>query len=488
MTFSSGLAFSTCAGAAAATADMYIRPDTPERASIHGGLAVGTPGLVAGLELALSQYGTMTLAEVLQPAIALADVGFALGPYQAGITERVRGWLPIERFPETARIHFPPPGVPARPGWVLVQKDLAQTLSAIAEHGSAAFYEGPIAQAIVAEVRRQGGVLSAIDLARYEPVVREPVTGTYRGLEVVSFPPPSSGGVLLIQMLNILEEVDLAARGAGSSASMHVTAEAMKLAFADRAFHFGDPDFVEIPVDRLLSREYAAAQRARIDPPWFRRAPWNWFRGEIAISVKRPGIPIDDHGTSHLSVTDALGNAVSITETINTPWGSGVTVPGTGILLNNEMNDFAKDLNVPNQWGLIDARGVNRIEPGKRPLSSMTPTIVVNDGKTFMVTGSPGGSRIISATLLAILNVVDYGMDVAAAVAAPRYHHQWFPDKLVVEPEVPADVVEALRARGHEVDHSTRHWSSAESIVIDPETGVHYGGRDPRRDGLALGY
>ena len=474
---------------AAATVDMYTREGVDERASVRGALAVATPGLVAGLALALELYGTKSLAECLQPAILLAEQGFEISPYNVRLMEFMRRRLPPERFPETARIQFPAPGEPTRAGWRLVQEDLAESLSLIAEQGPEAFYEGPIAEAIASEMERRGGLVSAADLASYRPVLREAVTGSYRGLTIHSFPPPSSGGVLLVQMLNVLEGYDdLAERGAGSSASMHVIAEAMKLAFADRAFFLGDPDFVAMPVDTLVSKEYGEAQRARIDPPWYRRAPWDWFRGEMAIRVEAPGIPVEDHGTTHLSVTDRFGNAVAITKTINTPYGSGITVPGTGILLNNEMDDFAKDIGVPNSYGLIDTRGANLVAPGKRPLSSMTPTIIEKDGEVFLVTGSPGGSRIISSTLLSILNVVDYGMNVKQAVAAPRFHHQWEPDKLLVEPAVPADVVDGLRARGHDVEVSPRNWSAVEAILVDPESGRHYGANDPRRDGLALGY
>ncbi|MFP6630832.1 MAG: gamma-glutamyltransferase [Myxococcota bacterium] len=474
---------------AAATADMYIREGVDERASVRGPLAVGTPGLVAGLAMALELYGTKTLSECMQPAIALAETGFEVSAYNVRLMEFMRRRLPAERFPETTRIQFPKASETTRAGWRLVQKDLAKSLSLIAEEGPSAFYQGPIAQAIVREMERRGGLVNAVDLASYKPLRRQVVTGSYRGLRIHSFPPPSSGGVLLVQMLNVLEGYDdLAERGAGSSASLHLIAEAMKLAFADRAFFLGDPDFVEMPIETLVSKDYAARQRARINPPWFRRAPWHWFRGEMAIRVKAPGIPVEDHGTTHLSVTDRFGNAVAITKTINTPYGSGITARGTGILLNNEMDDFAKAIGVPNSYGLVDTRGANLVAPGKRPLSSMTPTIVEKDGKVFLVTGSPGGSRIISATLLSILNVVDYGMNVKQAVAAPRFHHQWEPDKIVVEPAVPLDVIRGLRERGHIVEVSRRNWSAVEAILVDPESGLHYGGNDPRRDGLALGY
>ena len=474
---------------AAADRDMYVREGVPERASLAGPLAVATPGLVSGLALALERYGTKPLAEVMAPAIALAGDGFAIGPRHARMIEFMRGRGLAVNFPETAAIQFPPDGTPARPGWRLVQADLAATLRRIAREGPPGFYEGPVARAIAAGVKERGGILTAEDLRAYEPRVREPVRGTYRGHEIVSFPPPSSGGVALIEALNILEGFELGAHGAGSSASMHRIAEAMKLAFADRAAFLGDPDFVDVPVARLVSKEHADALRARINPAWWRRAPWTWGKGEVAITVEAPGLPVDDAGTTHLSVSDAAGNAVAITKTINTPYGSGITI--AGVILNNEMDDFAKAPNEPNVYGLVDTRGANAIAPGKRPLSSMTPTIVTRgrgeDEELLMVTGSPGGPRIITTTLLSILNVIDYGMDVRQAVSAPRFHHQWIPDKLVVEPATTADVIENLRARGHTVDVSERNWSAAEAIVIDPETGWHTGGNDPRRDGLALG-
>jgi gamma-glutamyltranspeptidase/glutathione hydrolase len=292
---------------------------------------------------------------------------------------------------------------------------------------------------------------------------------------------------VLLEALGILEGFDLGALGAGSSASLHRIAEAMKLAFADRAALLGDPDFVAVPVEQLLSSEYAARQRARINPPWWRRAPWTWHRGEVAIHVPGPGYVPDDAGTTHLSTADARGNAVAITETINTPFGSGITVPGTGIVLNDEMDDFSIAPNQPNAYGLIDTRGANAIAPGKRPLSSMTPTIVLRDGSLFLVTGSPGGPKIITTVLLSILNVVDYRMDVMGSVSAPRIHHQWQPDVLVVEPAVTQDVIEGLRRRGHQVEASHDNWSSAQALRYDAASGWYTGGSDPRSDGLALG-
>jgi gamma-glutamyltranspeptidase/glutathione hydrolase len=473
---------------AAADRDMYVRPGVPEQASLAGPLAVATPGMVAGLALVLERYGTMPLAEVMAPAIRLAEAGFTIGPVHAGVLERMRQFGMPERFPETGRIQFPPAGTPAAPGMRLVQTDLAATLRAIAREGPDAFYRGSIADAIATALEKEGGLVTRADLAAYQPKLREPVRGTYRSYEVWSFPPPSSGGAVLIEMLNILEGFDLARRGAGSSASLHPIAEAMKLAFADRAAWFGDPDFVEVPVVRLTDKAYAAALRARLNPPWWRRSPWTWGQGETAISVRGAGLPLDDSGTAHFSVTDAAGNAVAMTGTINTPFGSGITVPGTGIVLNTEMDDFAMAPHAPNVYGLVDTRGANAIAPGKRPLSSMTPTILMRDGRPVLVTGSPGGPRIITTVLLSILNVVDYGMDVQAAVSAPRFHHQWVPDTLYVEPAIPEDVVAGLRQRGHRVEVATDDWSSAQAIAIDPETGWLTGGTDPRSDGLARGY
>ncbi len=470
----------------AADRNMYVRPGVAEDASVVGALSIGTPGMVAGLALALERYGTLPLAQVLAPAIRLAREGFAIGPYHVEMMDWERPQLE-DRFPETLRVQYPPEGVALEPGWRLVQPELANTLALIAAHGPRAFYEGKIAEAIVNHVQEGGGLITLEDLSSYAPKVREALRGSYRGYDIHSFPPPSSGGVALIESLNILEGFELAKCGAGSSASIHRIVEAMKFAFADRAAHLGDADFVEVPVARLIDKGYAATLRARINPPWWQRSPSQWAQDESALRIEAPGLPQNDSGTAHLSTTDAAGNAVALTGTINTLYGSGITVPGTGIVLNNEMDDFAKAIGEPNSYGLKDLLGRNAIAPYKRPLSSMTPTIVTKGGRTVFVTGSPGGPRIISTTLLTIVNFIDYGMDVQQAVSAPRVHHQWDPDKLRVEAAIPDDVVEALRARGHNVDISDWDWSVAEAIAIDRETGWHTGGSDPRSQGLALG-
>jgi gamma-glutamyltranspeptidase/glutathione hydrolase len=471
---------------AAATADLFVRPGVPEHASIAGPLAVATPGFTTGLALALERYGTRSLADVLAPAIALAEQGFPIGAYHARMLARMGGLGLPQRFPETGRIQFPAQGVTPAPGWRLVQSDLAETLRRIAREGPEVMQRGDVAGWIVEEVQAQGGILSWEDFAAYEVKLREPLRGSYRGFEILTFPPPGSG-VTLIEALQILEGLNLRDRGAGSSGAIHRIAEALKLAFADRNYWVGDPDFVEVPVAELTSPEHAARLRERINPPWWQRAPWTWSRAETAIRVEEPGLPQEDAGTTHLSTSDASGNAVALTMTINTPFGSGITVPGSGVLLNNEMDDFSSAPGQPNVYGLVDMRGANAIAPGKRPLSSMTPTIVLRGNRLVMVTGSPGGPRIISTTLLSIVNALDFRMDAQEAVSAPRFHHQWLPDEILVEPGTPADVQEALRARGHAVKAADAEWSAAQMILIDPRTGWHTGGADPRSDGLALG-
>ena len=462
------------AAPAAATSTMFTAPGVSEFASRQGPLAVAVPSFVPGMAELLERHGTMTLAQVLAPAIELAEGGVEIGRYHARMAGFMRGRISAEHFPETNRIQFSPFDPRAMQGEFLIQKDLGQSLRLLAKKGPNVFRGGPIGRAMAAEVERRGGLLTVEDLEGYSPRWREPVVGQYRGLRVSSFPPPSSGGAVLVQALNILEGFDLSTHRAGSASAMHLVTEAMKLSFADRAAYMGDSDFVDVPIDRIVSREYAEAQRGRIN-------------AARATEIRAPGKLPDDAGTTHLSVTDSAGRAVALTMTINTPYGSGITVPGTGVILNNEMDDFAVATNTPNSYGLIDTRGANLVAPGKRPLSSMTPTFLERDGKLFLVSGSPGGPRIISTTLLTILNVVDWKMDPQAAVSYPRYHHQWDPNRLRVEPELADEVVHALEARGHHVERSPRHWSAAEVIVIDPATGIHFGGTDPRTDGAAIG-
>ena len=473
---------------AAAQRDMYVRPGVAEDASVRGILAVATPGFVRGMALAQERFGSLPWATVLAPAIYLAEQGFAIGPYHARMLEFMRKQGLPKFFPETAWNQFPRRGTAAAPGWLLVQKDLAETLRSLAEQGPDAFYTGAIAERIVAASTERGGLLSAEDLKGYRPKLRSAVRGRYRDVEVISFPPPSSGGGVLVEILNIIEAFDLGAMGREHPAAVHRVVEAMKLAFADRAYWYGDPDFVDVPIAELTSKDYAAKLRERYGKPFWKKGPEHWGDEDHAIEVEGPGIPPRDAGTTHLSTTDAEGNAVALTMTINTPFGSGITVPDTGIILNNEMDDFSKAPDAPNAYGLVDKRGANAVAPKKRPLSSMAPTILVKDGELFMVTGSPGGPRIITTTLHTILNVVDFGMTVQQAVAAPRYHHQWVPNVVSLEPKVPEAVAAGLEERAHELKRSERTWSSAQSILVDPKTGLHHGASDPRGDGAAMGF
>ena len=462
------------AAPAAATATMFIDEGVARGASVHGPLAIAVPAFVPGMIELLEKHGTMPLAKILAPAIDLAENGVEIGAYHARMAGFMRQRFTQTAYPETWRIQFGPYDPAEMRGQIFVQKDLAKTLRLLAQRGEGTFRDGEIGRAIVAEVGKRGGLLTAKDLLDYQPRWREPVIGSYRGFRVASFPPPSSGGAVLVQALNVLEGFDLAELRAGGAPAIHLVTEAMKLAFADRAAYMGDSDFVEVPIARLVSKEYAQVQRARINP-------------DTATVIASPGAIPDDAGTTHLSVTDAAGRAVALTMTINTPYGSGITVPGTGVILNNEMDDFAVAKGTPNSYGLVDTRGANLVAPGKRPLSSMTPAILDRDGRLYMVSGSPGGPRIISTTLLSILYVVDWKMDPQAAAAAPRFHHQWDPNKLQVEPETTDEVIEALVIRGHQVELSPRHWSAAEVIVVDPASGHHFGGADPRTDGAAVG-
>jgi gamma-glutamyltranspeptidase/glutathione hydrolase len=459
---------------AAATPTMYTDPGVPKGASVRGPLAVAVPSFVPGMIELLEKHGTMSLGQVLAPAIELAANGVVIGRYHARMAGFMRTRFSPEEFPETNRIQFTPFDAKSMQGEVLVQKDLAKSLRMLAARGGKVFRDGPVGQAMVAEVQKRGGLLTLDDLRAYHPRWREPVMGTYRGLRVASFPPPSSGGAVLVQALNVLEGYELSALRPGGAPAIHLVTEAMKLAFADRAAYMGDSDFVDVPIDRLVSKDYAKVQRARIN-------------SDSATLIEAPGRIPEDSGTTHLSVTDSAGRAVALTMTINTPFGSGITVPGTGVVLNNEMDDFAIAKGTPNSYGLVDTRGANLVAPGKRPLSSMTPTILDRNGELFMVSGSPGGPRIISTTLLTILGVVDWGMDAQAAASAPRYHHQWDPNRLRLEPDFADEVVDALRVRGHDVERSSRTWSAAEIIVVDPEKGLHFGGADPRTDGAAVG-
>ena len=456
---------------AAATADMFLNPQgEPDRAaSTRSGKAVGVPGTVRGLAEAHRRYGSgkLTLAELIAPAEKLARDGI---PVESGLADslpRASGLL--GQWPSSRAVFFEGDHVLPR-GATLRQTDLADTLKSIAERGPDAFYEGPIAEKIAAAVQGAGGIMTPADLAAYRPEIRMPVRGTYRGYEIVSMPPPSSGGVHLIEILNILEGYDLAGMGAGSAGALHTLAEAMKPAYADRATWLGDPSRTKVPVAGLTDKAYAAGMREKIDPERAKTA--------AEVSAGNP-LPYESDQTTHFSVVDAEGNAVSNTYTLNFSYGIGLVAEGTGVLLNNEMDDFSAKTGARNAYGLVGGEA-NAVAPGARPLSSMTPTFVFRDGRLFLVTGSPGGSRIITTTLQVIVNVLDFRMNLAQAVAAPRIHHQWQPDVLMAEEGVSPDTLALLRAKGHNVKVGATS-GSANSVMA--EDGLLAGASDPRQRG-----
>jgi gamma-glutamyltranspeptidase/glutathione hydrolase len=461
---------------AAATRDMFLGADgKPDPArSRDRALGVGVPGTVAGLALAHEKYGSgkFSLADLITPAIALARDGFAIADDLADTLPEAAARL--APWPSSRKIFFRADGTMLRPNDRLVQRDLAATLEAIAAQGPAGFYDGPVAEKFVAGVSEAGGIISRDDLRNYRAVIRTPVRGRYRGFDIVSMPLPSSGGIVLLETLNILEGYDLRAMGAGSVDALHVLIEAMKRAYADRARYLGDPAFVDAPVTQLIAKDYAARQRATIamDKATPARA--------AATAPPREG-----GNTTHFSVADRFGNAVSNTTTLNLSYGLGLIPDGTGVLLNNELDDFTAAPGASNYYGLVGYEA-NLPGPGKRPLSSMTPTLVLKDGRPVLITGSPGGSRIISAVIQVILNTIDFDMNVAAAVAAPRLHHQWLPDEVRVEQGFPESTLAALRERGHRVAMPLGQ-TSANSIALAPDHLL--GAADPRTRGAeAAGY
>ena len=469
----------------AATADMYLDKDgnVIPGASTHGYLAVGVPGTVAGLEKARAEYGTLPRARLLAPAIHYAQRGFVL---DRGDVEMLRTATDaFKKDPASAAI-FLNHGQPFRAGQKLVQHDLARTLRRIGKYGAAGFYRGPVAAAIVAGMKSGGGIITQADLDQYATRELKPVECSYRGYGIVSAPPPSSGGVTLCEMLNILEGYPLEKLGYRSAQAMQYQIEAMRHAYVDRNSYLGDPDFVHNPLQRLLSKNYAAKIRAAINPR----------RAGISMEI-RPGVaPHEGTNTTHYSIIDRWGNAVSVTYTLNNWFGAKVTAAHTGVLLNDEMDDFTDKVGVPNQFGLVQGEA-NAIAPGKRPLSSMTPTIVTKDGKPLLVLGTPGGSRIITVVLLTILNVVDYGMDIQQAVDAPRFHQQWLPDYTNLEPgAISPEVRATLENWGQKFGPPQEANQVAAILVGAPKldgkpvgNNCYYGAIDPRRHtGLALGY
>jgi len=460
---------------AAATPTMFLdaKGNPDPKKSRDSGLAVGVPGTVAGLALAREKYGSgkLSLADLIAPAIRLASQGFPVEDDTADSLPRAKERL--ARWPSSASL-FLNGGEPLHEGDRLLQFDLADTLQAIAQDGPRAFYQGSIAGEIADAVVKAGGIMTKDDLANYHALERPVVRGTYRGYDIVSMPPPSSGGVALIEMLNILEGYDLAKLGRGDQ-SLHDLIEAMKRAYADRAVFMGDPDAVKMPIAGLLSKKYAAALRAGIGD-----------KATPAADI-HAGKPADAEGqnTTHFSVIDRDGNAVSNTYTLNFSYGLGLVADGTGVLLNNELDDFTSKPGTANAYGLLGFNA-NLPGPGKRPLSSMTPTIVLKDGKPFLITGAPGGSRIITAVLQVISNVIDFHMAVDKAVSAPRLHNQWQPDRTLAEPGFAPDVLDALQRRGHKIVPTEPH-TSANSILVTPNGYV--GAADTRtRGALAAGY
>ena len=457
---------------ASTTPGIFLGPDgKPDNArSRDSALGIGVPGTPAGLALALAQYGSgrFTLADLMRPAIDLARDGIVLADDMADTLPDAHDRL--ARWPASAAIFSRADGSSLREGDRLVQTDLAATLQAIAEQGPRGFYQGPTAARLVKAIDDAGGIMTLDDLKSYAPAIREPVRGSYRGYDVVSMPLPSSGGVVLLEMLNILEGFAMPGLKQGSAASLHLMIEAMKRAYADSAHYLGDPAFVNAPIATLIAKDYAARQRASIDPD----------RATPAAEVFSPRPPPrEGSNTTHFSVVDGSGNAVSNTYTLNFPYGVGMVAAGTGVLLNNELDDFTAAPGAANAFGLVGFEP-NLPGPGKRPLSSMTPTIVLKDNQPVLVTGSPGGSRIISAVLQVIVNVIDYRMDVATAVAAPRLHNQWLPDEVRVERGFSGETLAALRARGDRVIEQLGQ-TSANSIAVTGN-GLQ-GAPDPRTRG-----
>jgi len=469
----------------AATADMYLDKDgnVIEGLSAKGHLAVGVPGTVSGMELALSKYGTLKRAQVIAPAIKLAENGFALEQGDIDLLHTATGEFEKDKDMRAIFLHN---GQPLQVGQKLVQKDLAKTLKEISAKGTDGFYKGWVAKALVDSSQAGKGIITQADLDKYKTRELAPIECDYRGYHVVSAPPPSSGGVVICQIMNILEGYPMADLGYHSAQGLHYQIEAMRHAYVDRNSYLGDPDFVKNPIEHLLDKNYATKLRDAIEPQ----------KAGDSQAIK-PGVsPHEGNNTTHYSIVDKWGNAVSVTYTLNDWFGAGVMASKTGVILNDEMDDFTVKVGVPNMYGLVQGEA-NAIAPGKAPLSSMSPTIVTKDGKAVMVVGTPGGSRIITATLLTILNVIDYKMNIQAAVDAPRFHQQWMPETTNLETfAVSPDTQKILESWGHKFAGPQDANHLAAILVGAPSLGGKpvgnnrfYGANDPRRNtGLSLGY
>lgn len=470
---------------AAAHRNVYLddKGEYIKESSTYGHAAAGVPGTVAGLAYALEKYGTMKWADVAEPARKLAAEGF---PVWYQLERSLKGASrDLSRYPETNRI-FLRDGKPYETGEIFKQPELAAVFERMIKQGPREFYEGKTAQLIEESMRRaaQGGKpqtkvwMTVEDLKNYKATEREPLRATYRGHEIITMPPPSSGGVAMIEMLNILERYDLKSMGAGSSQAIHVVVEAMRRAFADRAQFLGDPDFVKVPVAGLISRKYADKLAATIDRE----------RASTSQEIRNGDpLPYESEETTHFTVVDKDGNVASNTYTINDSFGNKITVEGAGFLLNNEMDDFAPKPGAPNAYGLIQGEA-NAVTARKRPLSSMTPTIVLKDGKFHFAVGSPGGPTIINTVTQVIVNIIDHGMNIQQAIDWPRVHHQWMPDQIVYEPYgLAPDVMNRLKSMGHQFGNP-RYMGDAEGVMIEDKTGVRLGASDPRLDGKSIGY
>jgi gamma-glutamyltranspeptidase/glutathione hydrolase len=461
-----------------------VIPKSSAGSSVVGYKAIGVPGTVAGFIYAEKQYGKLSIEKVMAPAIKLARDGFALAYEDA---QDLKDDKYLAQFPESKRI-FLRDGNYYQPGDVFKQPELARTLERLAKDPDT-FYHGAMARELATEIQKGGGLITAKDLARYEVKERVPIRGNYRGYEIISAPPPSSGGVALVEILNILEGFDLTKYGSGSGEDIHLEAEAFRRAFYDRADFMGDPDFAKVPVAQLIDKKYAAAWRDSIDAS-HASASKDLKRpsfGELERQARlHPAAVHESENTTHFSVVDVEGNAVALTTTLNDSFGSRVTAKGLGFLLNDEMDDFASKSSVPNAAGLIQGPA-NAVGSGKRPLSSMMPTMVLKDGKLLLVLGSPGGAKIITTVANVLIGVVDFGLDIQEAVNAPRFHHQWLPDEILVEDRLSPDTMNILRSMGHQL--TVKHfWGDGECIMIDPKTGERLGASDGRNNGKAVGY